>query len=238
MFNNFKKIVEQKGIRFVISDIDGAIKDIVLKHMLVIEGMIKVRNNMKKYEGVIKLNYFFMNFVKVGIFPTNRNMQLIICYLNSILLGISFKRFACEYFCNFNMIEEKFENSNELLKFMRDIGLKYVMVSNDPQNKDFCTDETKDKHYPKVIINTKGDKFDVFKKLLKTELNPYGKPILTEEILVIGDNLWDDVIPAIRLKMNVLWCDKYDSKTKRFVNRLIRLFYKKALDNSKRNGIW
>ena len=240
MFNNIQEYIRKKGIRLVILDVDGTMKDLVLEHMCAIKEIARIRQtseNSKDIRVIIAINNFFMCFVKCGLFPTNSVMQNILCFVNCILFCEPFKNFRCEYLTEYYKRRKIFDNTSELLDEIVKSGAKYVIISKNSQSINFFSGNWT--FTQNNIYISDGDKLGLFKNLIESTAVSESKDILPEEVLIIGDNFWDDVIPAMRLKANVLWCNKYFSSSKRrCIHYLSKIFYKKALGNKEANSIW
>lgn len=239
MFSNLQKFLKEKGIRLVLIDVDGTLGNLVQEHMLVIKEMVRVRVNLetkKIYDFRIWLNKIFMIFVRIGIFPTNKNMQIILCFINSILFIEPFESFKEEYLRESMITKKAFVSSGQFLNELERLNVKYLLVSKNPRSNRFFYDSISK---PITISKNSGNKLDIFKEVIKRVSFNEGYDILPEQVLVIGDNFWDDIVPAMKLNLNVLWCNKYQSKIKEKCNYYLRkLFYKKALDNTEKNSIW
>lgn len=233
MFTEIRKYILQNEVKLVLIDSDGTIKDLKLEHMTVIRKMC-ARRGGSLCNSIIRLNEFFISFIKSGILPTNKNMQIILCFLNSLLFGETFRSFKEEYFREYYNTKKVFKDVDILLEEIKDTGARCIIVSKNLQSKNFLSDPILESQ--NIIINK--SKLTGFKQAIEKASISEQHDILPNQILIIGDNFWDDVIPAIRLGATVLWCNKYNSRLKGELNQYLMSFYGKALNNAEGKSIW
>ncbi len=148
------------------------------------------------------------------------------------MFGEKFVDFKDEYFSFYDSIRILFNDSHQVLSEIERLGAKYILVSKNEQNINFFG--CKNVFEPSLILicNTSGNKLDVLKRAIKFANTSEVKKISIDQIVVMGDNFWDDIVPAMQLGTRVLWVNKYRSKSKRICNYILRILYKKAMNTS------
>lgn len=237
MESNIRKLIKEKGVMLFLIDIDGTLKDLTKEHMQVINDFLVVNNNKKK-RLILKINGFFMGFVKSGLFPTNKHTQAALCYINAILFNEKYLDFKKEYLQNYSELRIIFDRCYEMLDEIEKNGAKYILVSKNEQSINFIkNNERLEKSILKISLS-KGNKKDTFKNAIEFHKNEYQNTIRDEQIVVIGDNFWDDIVPAMFLGIRFLWCNKYKSKVKKTCNLLLLKSIKLSLTNIEELSIW
>ena len=221
--------IYNKNISVVLMDIDGTVKDLVKENTDALIRTMKKLNNVdetirgKLVFGVNKVN---MYLVKTGLLPTNYTMQNILLHIYSFMTFKSFKRFKSVYFKEYNREHIFFGNSKDILKDIYDNDKRMYFVTKNEQNESVlgCKELEKFRYKMKLIVGKRGiTKYSVYKEFMRK------RGFRKYEVLMVGDNLFDDVIPAILLGINVVWCDMYDCRLKRIVLNILRIFTKKVI---------
>lgn len=221
--------IYNKNISVVLMDIDGTVKDLVKENTDALIRTMKKLNNVdetirgKLVFGVNKIN---MYLVKTGLLPTNYTMQNILLHIYSFMTFKSFKRFKSVYFKEYNREHIFFSNSKDILKDIYDNDMRMYFVTKNEQNESIlgCKELEKFRYKMKLIVGKRGiTKYSVYKEFMRK------RGFRKYEVLMVGDNLFDDVIPAILLGINVVWRDMYDCRLKRIVLNILRIFTKKVI---------
>lgn len=221
--------IYNKNISVVLMDIDGTVKDLVKENTDALIRTMKKLNNVdetirgKLVFGVNKVN---MYLVKTGLLPTNYTMQNILLHIYSFMTFKSFKRFKSVYFKEYNREHIFFDNSKDTLRYIYDNDMRMYFVTKNEQNESIlgCEELKEFRYKMKLIVGKSGiTKYSVYKEFMRK------RGFRKYEVLMVGDNLFDDVIPAILLGINVVWCDMYDCRLKRIVLNILRIFTKKVI---------
>lgn len=205
-------------IKVVILDIDGTLKDLCLEHnealvqTLNMSGVKKWRKNI-----ILCLNEIAMNIVKTGIFPTNGIMQRCLLFVYSIIAGVRLKKFSNNYYINYAKQVKVFNNVNDILNSLSsDKKVFFVTVNKQNYNLEECGISSNN-----IIYATNTFKVNAYKKLIKK----LGIP--KEQVIIIGDNLFDDLLSAKLLRSNCLLVNNYNSKFKNFICKMVNGKYLK-----------
>lgn len=227
-------IDDRLNISVVLMDIDGTIKDLVKENTDALTKTLKRLDNVQdtiRGKLVLAINRVNMYLVKTGLLPTNRTMQNILLHVYAFMTFKSFKRFRLNYFKEYNREHMFFDSSKNLLKdiYGSDIRLYFVTKNNQNESVLKCDELKKYKHELRLIVGKNGiTKYSVYKDFLKK------RGFKKSEVLIVGDNLFDDIIPAILLGVNAVWRDMYGCKLKRLALNVLRIFTKKVMKEESR----
>jgi len=210
----------------VMLDIDGTIKDLVKENTDAIIKTMKIMDRVDlKLRGklVLWINKINMYLIKTGLIPTNKFMQSVLLLTYSILLLKRYKQFKNIYFKEYNKEDVFFSGVEEKFDELYSNGKNIYLVTKNIQNQNILK-----------CSNLKGiSKLSIGKQ---KKLKYYAYKTLVEElglakksVIIIGDNLWDDVFPALILGVNVIWCNMYSSKFKKIVISLLSAITKKVI---------
>lgn len=201
---NLLKIIREKSVRLIIFDIDGTIKDLHQEHKIAIEKVLKEFNILytKRAKFALWLNSIGMVFFKWGCLPTNSFMQKVLLYIMSVITLSDFKKFKDLYYKNYPKYSILFEEMRtEILSLPFELNIilsstnEYNLSTKQELCKEFCVEKIRAKNYSKIIKEEK---------------------IPANSVLIIGDNFFDDFLPAKVLGCNVLLVNMYQSQTKEF----------------------
>lgn len=225
-------ILNNVDLYLAMVDIDGTIKDLVEETTnALIRTMESMGNINLKLRGkfVLCVNKINMYFVKTGLLPTNSFMQKTLLLFYSILLLKKYEKFKNKYFEEYNKENVFFECAEEMIDNLHNSQLNVYLVTKNRQNKRILqlknTSIVKD--ISKIIIGRRNvTKYSVFKSFLS---NRY---IHKDDVLIVGDNFWDDVLPALLLGTTVVWCNMYKSKLKWCIIKILKLFFRNIKEDS------
>lgn len=233
--NNFEEdmtmsMLDNINLFIATVDIDGTIKDLVKENTNSLINTMKRMGNIhltKRGKFVLWLNRINMYFVKTGMLPTNSFMQNILLLVYSALLLKKYSEFKELYFEEYNNQNIFFDYAEEMIQNVVDKGLFVYLVTKNRQNKRML--ELKENYIIKktvrLIVGYKSEiKYNVYKSFLSNRL------LRSNEILIIGDNFWDDILPGILLGTSVVWCNMYNSRLKRIIMNILKIFFKNLKD--------
>ncbi len=216
---------DDKQISVAAIDVDGTIKDLVKESTDALIVAMKNMNNINlKLRGrfVLILNRLNMYFVKTGLLPTNKIMQNILLFIYSVLLCKNYAKFRKEYFKEYNKEHVFFNNVDSMLESIYKSKKDIYLITKNDQNRNI-TDCYEVRYVKTITISKKrGAKKLMYKRFMKKH------NLKNSEIVIIGDNFWDDVFPAIIMGINVVWCNMYDCKLKAVAIKVVKLFSKKV----------
>jgi len=199
---NLMKQVRDNDIRFIVFDIDGTIKDLYKEHKAALIEAFKKLNIEKTIRAKLALwlNSFGMSFFKLGCLPTNSLMQNILIWIMSIVTFKNYKELKRSYYLSYpekSILFEDMKCQILSLPFEMDIILAstndYTLSTKHELCNMFCVKELKEKTYKTIIQNIN---------------------VPPSNILVVGDNFFDDYLPAKRLGCKTCMVNMYNSKLK------------------------
>lgn len=225
-------VLDTSNLYLAAVDIDGTLKDLAKENT---SALIRTMKSMGKVnlklrgKFVLWINKINMYFVKTGLLPTNSFMQKTLLFLYSVLLFKKYETFKNRYFKAYNKENIFFESAETIIGKLEDKGLKVYLVTKNRQNRRILrlTDKTIASKIERIIVGKKNkSKYVVYKSFISS------RGISKKEVLIIGDNFWDDVLPAILLGVTVVWCNMYNSKLKALVINIFKLIFKNIKDES------
>lgn len=215
---------------FALVDIDGTLKDLVKENTTALINAMKRMNNIhltKRGKFVLWINRCNMHFVKTGMLPTNCLMQNVLLFIYSSLLFKNYNVFKKVYFEEYNKENIFFECAEEMIQNLTDNDFILYLVTKNKQNKRMLKLKDKDiiKSIRRIVVGRrKVSKYQLYKSFMSNKL------ICKDEVLIIGDNFWDDVLPGLLLGSTVVWCNMYNSKLKKLVINILKLFFRNVRD--------
>lgn len=211
-------MIEKSKAKVIILDIDGTLKDLCEEHSAALRTTLKECGTGTIRKKLINfVNSIAMSMVKTGVFSTNRCKQSILIKVFSILSGVKSKQFTDEYFNNYINQIKLFNGAYNLLRALDGEKTVYFATINRqnynleecgiPQNRIVYTEGVfKVKAYEKILKDIGAEKQDV---------------------IVIGDNIFDDVLSAKLLGVKCLLVNHYNSKLKKVMCKLVNSRYLK-----------
>lgn len=222
------------NLYYALVDVDGTIKDLVKESTNALEKAMEYMgrvNTKRRGKFVLWLNKFNMYIVKLGILPTNKFMQNILISAYALLLFKSPKKFVSKYFEVYNKEEVFFDDAKDIVETLYNKDLVVCVLSKNMQNQSILdarkyTESTKFlKYISKTYIGEKVTaKYFLYKSFMRNRC------IFNYEVVIVGDNFIDDILPAMLLGTKVVWCNKYNSKLKQFFIAILKFFSKKVFD--------
>lgn len=211
--NVLRKIKEIKA-KIIIFDIDGTLKDLCKEHDNALRLTLKRFNvGGKRRKIICTLNRIAMSMVKVGLFPTNNVMQQILLFTYSLISLKHIKKFYKEYNENYSKQICLFRGEEELLEALTtDKQIYFSTINKQNYNLEECGIPQE-----RIVYTTGIFKWKTYAKLLED------KSFSKEEVLIVGDNIFDDLLSSKILKVKCLLVNNYNSKLKA---KLCKLFNK------------
>lgn len=214
MNTNVLHKIEETNAGTIIFDIDGTLKDLCKEHDNALRLTLKFFNIGRKRKKLIcTLNKLAMCMVKVGLFPTNNVMQHILVFVYSLISLRSVKSFSDKYYTNYSKQICLFSGEQKLLEALNsDKQIYFSTINKQNYNLEECGIPQE-----KIVYTTGIFKWKTYEKLLKE------KKLSKQDVLIVGDNFFDDFLSAKILKVKCLLVNNYNSKLK---EKICRLFSK------------
>lgn len=204
--------IRQSSAKIIVFDVDGTLKDLCAEHsdaLCIVLAKLGVRKIRRKI--ILAINKLAMAMVKVGLLPTNQNMQKILVFVFAVLAGKRIKAFQNEYFLVYKKQLCLFKNVYALLDYFKDNAQIYFATINQ-QNYNFRECGISEER----IMHSGGSfKFKTYSKLLKD----IGAD--KSQVLIVGDNVFDDLLSAKLLKVKCLLVNNYNSKLKNAICKFV-----------------
>ena len=216
MLEKLKEAILSREVSYVVLDIDGTVKDLVKEHQtalrITVNGFNRGKNLRRKF--VFFLDGIAMWFVKSGILSTNRDRQEFLLGMYAIILGKSISEFRELYDTFYNDKVIVFNGVKELIEELT-------------KTKSVCLVTCNDQNY-NIIEKLGINREDIYCVKTKKKVYAYKTVVMMndldpEDMLVIGDNIFDDIRPAKKLNCSYLLVDNYNSKFKRFLAKVFKV---------------
>lgn len=210
--------IESYNPKVIVFDIDGTLKDLCKEHSEALLITMKQCGVGDFRKSLVKtLNKMAMFMVKTGLFSTNHCKQNILIRIFALLSGVNGKVFASLYFENYAKELYLFDGASELLSSLNSEKIVYFATIN-KQNYNLGACGIPQER----IVYTEGAfKKETYSKLLQS------LGVEKHEVLVVGDNVFDDLLSAKRLKVECLLINHYNSRIKNVICKLVNGKYLK-----------
>lgn len=210
--------IEHSKAKVVIFDIDGTLKDLCKEHSNALLLTLDECNTGKiRKNAVLLLNKAAMLMVKTGVFSTNHRKQNVLIKVFAILSGTRNKNFVNEYFKNYAKQLYLFDGACELLCALKSEKTVYFATIN-KQNynlEEYGIPEEK-------IVYTEGAlKVATYSKILKDI------GVQKQDVIIVGDNVFDDMLSAKLLGVKCLLVNHYNNKLKAIFCAIVNRKYLK-----------
>ena len=198
----------------IVFDIDGTLKDLEMEHKEALKRVVElIEKKAFRKKIVFGLDKIAMWFVKSGVLPTNGKMQRILTIIYAGILNENKKVFHASYMLFYDNENILFNESKELLEeLLIDKDVYFVTINKQNYNLD--------EHgiiQERIIYTEVEKKKEAYQRLFDE------KELDKSKVIIIGDNLWDDVISAKRLGVECLLVDNYNNKFKRFIRKFLNV---------------
>lgn len=212
MNNNVYEYINRYNPKAVIFDIDGTLKDLCKEHTnALVNTLAQFEVEGFKKKVILAINKLAMFVVKTGIIPTNHSNQNFLVKIYSYFAGIRHVDFYEQYFENYTSELCLFDGVYELLLSLnKEKDVYFATINKQNYNLEACG-------IPQErIMYTEGTfKTATYNKLLKLfNLEPH-------EVIIVGDNLFDDFLSAKQLGVKSILVNRYNSKFKDIIGRIL-----------------
>lgn len=212
------RMIQNSKAKVIILDIDGTLKDLCKEHtiaLLLTLEEFQVSNFRKNMIALI--NNIAMYMVKTGMVSTNHRKQGILIKMFAILSKTKLKSFRELYFKKYSEQIILFDGVDQLLCLLNsEKEIYFSTINHQNYNLGECGISQK------RIVYTEGkSKVETYRKILEnTGLDK-------DKVLVVGDNIFDDILSAKRFGVKCLLINSYDNKVKNVLCRIINNKYLK-----------
>lgn len=211
--------IKKSKAEIVVFDIDGTLKDLCAEHSIAVklsmeefEGHKKVRKNL-----ILFIDKIAMNIVKTGLLPTNHIMQNILVFVYSILLNVKFNKFKQTYFAYYKKQLCLFDGAFELIQELsKSHDVYFATINKQNYNLEECGISQE-----KIIYVTDKLKKTTYTRFIKS------KVIDKSRVIIVGDNVFDDMLSAKIIKTKHILVNNYNSKVKKIICRVLNGRYLK-----------
>lgn len=218
MNTNVLHAIEKTNCKVIIFDIDGTLKDLCLEHENALQHTLDEYNVGKfRRKLVLVLNKIAMSMVKTGMFSTNQTKQNVLIWMFSVLSGVKARKFNEEYFKQYSNQICLFEGAYELLEAINGKKIVYFStINNQNYNLEECGIPQE-----RILYTVGALKIATYKKLVESI------GVNKSEVLIVGDNLFDDLLSAKLLGVKCLLVNNYNSKLKNVFCKRVKSKYLK-----------
>lgn len=208
--------IEKSRAKVIVLDIDGTLKDLCTEHTTALQITLQSFDvSVYRKKLILLINKIAMSMVKTGLFSTNHSKQNLLIKIYAILSGVKINTFSKEYFKSYTEQICLFEGATDLLNSLNSEKLLYFSTINKQNyNLEECG-------IPQErIIYTEGKfKVSTYREILKSI------GVNKEDVVIIGDNIFDDLLSAKLLGVKCLLVNHYDSKLKAMFCKLVNSKY-------------
>ena len=210
--------INKSQAKLVIFDIDGTLKDLCQEHTNALRLTLNHHNVSKKRRRlVLFINKVAMAMVRTGMFTTNRRKQNLLLKVFGIMSCVKLDKFLDNYYENYAKQVVVFDGTYELLN---KIGIEKVVYFS-TINKQNYNLESYGIPQDRIVYSNRYFKAAAYRQILKT-VN-----VKKEDVIIVGDNVFDDILAAKSLGVKSFLVNHYNSKLKGLLCRLINRKYLK-----------
>lgn len=212
------RFVKNNNAKVIIFDIDGTLKDLCAEHTNSVKctlGQFEV--NRFKRKVVLVLNRLAMYVVKTGFIPTNHSKQNFLVKFYAMLCGVKIVDFYEAYFENYTREICLFDGADELLEVLNsEKEVYFATINKQNYNLEACG-------IPQERITYTDGAFKVatYNRLIKSI------GIDKSEIVIVGDNIFDDLFSAKQLGVKCFLVNRYKNRLKSVICKLVNSRYLK-----------
>jgi len=204
--------LKKTNAKVVVFDIDGTLKDLCAEHNIaLIQVLTKLKIGTIRRMLVLAINKLAMTIVKLGILPTNQNMQNVLVVIYALMSCKNIRLFKNEYFEVYKKQLSLFNGVSNLIHYLEgNVQIYFATINKQNYNLKVCGISE-----DKIIHCESGCKASAYKALF-TRLN-----VDKNQVLIIGDNFFDDLYTARILGVRCLLVNNYNSKLKNLICKII-----------------
>lgn len=212
MNKSVMKLIQRYNPKAIIFDIDGTLKDLCKEHTNAVKltleqfGVGRFRKSI-----VLAINKIAMLIVKTGLLSTNHSKQNLLVKVYAVFAGVKVVEFYDQYFESYTQELCLFDGAYELLDFLSvEKEIYFATINKQNYNLEECGIPQE-----RIMYTEGAFKAATYNKILK-RFN-----LENHEVLIVGDNLFDDFFSAKQLGVKCLLVNRYNSKLKSVICRLV-----------------
>ena len=211
-------IMKHYNPKAIIFDIDGTLKDLCKEHTNAVKLALRQFEVGKSRNGVIlAINRAAMYLVKTGLISTNTSKQNFLVKVYALIAGVKIVEFYEQYFENYTKELCLFDGTYELLAELNTKkDVYFATINKQNYNLEECGIPQ-----DRIMYTEGAFKAATYNKLLK-RFN-----LECHQVFIVGDNLFDDILSAKRLGVKCLLINRYNSKLKSVICKLVNSKYLK-----------
>ena len=211
-------IIEHYNPKAIIFDIDGTLKDLCKEHTNAVKLTLKqFRIGGLRQSIILAIHRVAMFIVKTGFLPTNHSKQNFLVKVYALIAGVKIVEFYDQYFENYTKELCLFDGVYELLTSLNvQKDVYFATINKQNYNLEECGIPQE-----RIMYTEGAFKAATYNKLLKSfNLEKY-------EVIIVGDNIFDDLFSAKQLGVNCFLVNRYNNKLKSTICRLVNGRYLK-----------
>ena len=222
MNKSVMRFAKRSNVKVIIFDIDGTLKDLCKEHTNAVKYTLKYfRVSKFKQKIVFAMNKIAMYIVKTGLVPTNHSKQNFLVKIYAILCGVKVIDFYETYFENYTNEICLFDGAYELLDNLNvEKEVYFATINKQNYNLEDCGISQERISYTEGAF-----KVVTYNKIIKS----IGVDL--SEVVIVGDNLFDDLLSAKQLGVKCLLVNRYKSRLKSVVCKLVNGRYLKWINS-------
>ena len=212
MNKSVDKLIERYNPKVIVFDIDGTLKDLCKEHTNAVKLTLKqFEVGGVKSTAILALNRMAMFLVKIGLLSTNPSKQNFLVKTYACLAGVKLIEFYDQYFENYIREICLFDGVYELLTSLnKERQVYFATINKQNYNLEECGIPQE-----RITYTEGAFKIATYNKLLK------GFNVQPHEVIIVGDNFFDDFISAKHLGVKCLLVNRYNSKLKSVICTLV-----------------
>lgn len=216
MNKSVDKLIERYNPKVIVFDIDGTLKDLCKEHTNAVKLTLKQFEVGKvKSKAILALNKIAMFLVKIGLLPTNHSKQNFLLKVYALIAGVRLIDFYDQYFENYTRELCLFDEVYELLTSLnKERQVYFATINKQNYNLEECGIPQE-----RIMYTEGAFKVATYNKLLKS-INAQ-----RDDVIIVGDNFFDDFVSAKHLGVKCLLVNRYNSKLKSVICKLVNRKY-------------
>lgn len=218
MNKNIRRFVESSDAKVVIFDIDGTLKDLCKEHTNAVQCTLeRFEVSGFKRRAILALNKLAMYIVKTGFIPTNSSKQNFLVKVYAILCGVKIVDFYEAYFESYTREICLFDGVSGLVKSLNcESEVYFATINKQNYNLEACGISQE-----RISYTERAFKVATYNRIIKSTGIP------KKDIVIVGDNVFDDLVSAKQLGVKCFLVNRYKSRLKSLVCKLVNSRYLK-----------
>lgn len=212
------QFVDKTNVKVIILDIDGTLKDLCREHTNAVKHTLKqFKVSGVKQKMVLAINKLAMYVVKTGLMPTNHSKQNFLVKLYAIICRVRIVDFYESYFENYTNELCLFDGAYDLLRNLNsEREIYFATINKQNYNLEVCGISQERISYTEGAF-----KVATYNRIIRNV------GVDKSQVVIIGDNLFDDLFSARQLGVKCFLINRYKSRLKSLVCKLVNGRYLK-----------